>query len=36
VALCFEMIVFKDKIKVGMCEMDSSGLGQDTVVVFFL
>jgi hypothetical protein len=26
-ALCLEMIIFKDKIKVEMCEMDSSGLG---------
>jgi hypothetical protein len=26
-ALCLEMITFKDKIKVEMCEMYSSGFG---------
>ena len=25
--LCLEMVIFKDKIKVEMCEMDSSGFG---------
>jgi len=31
-ALCLEMIIFKVKIKVGICEMDSSGFGYEPVV----